>query len=197
MSKTFRKDLTGQRFGKLEVIKFVPDETKISKWLCKCDCENEKIIGINQIKFGTTKSCGCLKKEQHNLQKNRKTFLIGNTYNRGIKNESCFNILFNNYKYNAKKRNYEFLLSKEEFRILTSQNCIYCGIKPLNIIKSKTCYGEYIYNGIDRIDNNIGYTTDNVVPCCEICNIMKMALSQEEFLNHIKRIYEHQNLKGE
>jgi len=57
-------DLTGQRFGKLIVIKCIGQ----NKWgyyiyLCKCDCGNEKIISGQNLRNGQTKSCGCFQKE--------------------------------------------------------------------------------------------------------------------------------------
>lgn len=55
------KDLTGQRFGRLTVVKL--DRTgKHTYWLCKCDCGNEKVIRSDCL--GAVRSCGCLKKEQ-------------------------------------------------------------------------------------------------------------------------------------
>ena len=44
-----KKDLTGQRFGRLVVIKQVddyvnPSGTHYAQWLCKCDCGNEAIV---------------------------------------------------------------------------------------------------------------------------------------------------------
>ena len=35
-----------------------------SRWVCKCDCGNEAIIGGNKLKNGHTKSCGCLVSEK-------------------------------------------------------------------------------------------------------------------------------------
>jgi hypothetical protein len=46
----------------------------------------------------------------------------------------------------------------------------------------------YIYNGIDRVDSNIGYTLENCVPCCEAVNRMKMDLSKEEFIELCREI---------
>ena len=43
--------------------------------------------------------------------------------------------------------------------------------------------------GIDRKDNNKGYTNDNCVPCCGFCNKMKMDHSIDEFYSQIIRIY--------
>lgn len=53
------KDLTGQKFGKLTVImRSYIDKGKHTKWLCKCDCGNEKIIQGNHLTDGSTRSCG-------------------------------------------------------------------------------------------------------------------------------------------
>lgn len=61
-------DLTGQRFGRLTVIKRAEDRIRKSGkheicWLCKCDCGNEKVVSRDNLKSGKTLSCGCLNKE--------------------------------------------------------------------------------------------------------------------------------------
>lgn len=61
-------DLTGQRFGRLEVIKFdgygqKKNGSRFRNWLCKCDCGNYKVIKTEYLKSGETKSCGCLQKD--------------------------------------------------------------------------------------------------------------------------------------
>lgn len=54
-------DLTGERYGKLVVIKRVEnDKNGASMWECQCDCGNKKIVRGNSLKRGNTKSCGCL-----------------------------------------------------------------------------------------------------------------------------------------
>ena len=62
------KDLTGQRFGRLIVVKQI--ENKVTKadtlqaqWLCKCDCGNETVTITNRLLSGKTQSCGCLHKD--------------------------------------------------------------------------------------------------------------------------------------
>ena len=62
-------DLTGQRFGRLTVIKeadkyISPQGLKFAQWLCKCDCGNDTIVLATNLKKGTTKSCGCYNIEQ-------------------------------------------------------------------------------------------------------------------------------------
>lgn len=57
-----RIDLTGQRFGRLVVEGFAyTNKHRRSMWVCKCDCGQEKIVDIQHLKNGLTKSCGCLK----------------------------------------------------------------------------------------------------------------------------------------
>lgn len=54
-------DLTGQRFGKLVVLKYVGrDSKRNSQWLCQCDCGNESTTSSLCLRKGDTRSCGCL-----------------------------------------------------------------------------------------------------------------------------------------
>lgn len=57
------RDLSGKQFGKLEVIKRVPNTSRV-KWLCKCICGNEVVVQSGNLLCGNTKSCGCYKKEK-------------------------------------------------------------------------------------------------------------------------------------
>ena len=81
-------------------------------------------------------------------------------------------------KGSAVKRNYKVDISFEEFALIVSEPCIYCGEEKKRI-------------GIDRIDNSIGYTKENSAPCCATCNMMKKIMSVEEFLKHIKKIHKY------
>lgn len=58
-----RKDLTGQKFGRLTVIEFSHCDGKHSFWKCMCECGNITIVRRNSLIKGATKSCGCYKKE--------------------------------------------------------------------------------------------------------------------------------------
>lgn len=54
----------GKRYGKLVVLKFSHKNKYNGKYyLFKCDCGKEKIIYLNNVKTGKTKSCGCLRNE--------------------------------------------------------------------------------------------------------------------------------------
>lgn len=59
-----RKDLSGQKFGKLTAIE--PYPTKIgerTKWVCRCACGNTKVVRTSDLLNGNTQSCGCSKPE--------------------------------------------------------------------------------------------------------------------------------------
>jgi len=45
-------------------------------------------------------------------------------------------------------------------------------------------------DGVDRVDNTKGYTKENCVPCCKICNRLKSDLTKEEFEEYQKRVKE-------
>ncbi len=79
-----------------------------------------------------------------------------------------------------------------KFRHIERWNDQVMTIKEFTKIIEKPCKycGENSRYGIDRIDNEKGYTKENSVSCCKLCNFMKKALTQKDFLNHIKKIYE-------
>ena len=83
------KDLTGQRFGKLTVIKRVEnnDRNKV-RWLCQCDCGNTHITISYNLTHGLCQSCGCLQQEiiETNRQRRYNTYDLSGTY--GIGNTS-------------------------------------------------------------------------------------------------------------
>lgn len=67
-------DLTGQRFGRLTVVKRVEDYVsprgyKKTQWLCKCECGGTTIVGASSLRAGHVKSCGCIVKNKNGLYK--------------------------------------------------------------------------------------------------------------------------------
>lgn len=57
------RDLTGQRFGRLLVLSKA--DGKPGRWNCLCDCGNEKVVYGSCLVSGSTKSCGCYRRELH------------------------------------------------------------------------------------------------------------------------------------
>lgn len=185
------KDLTNKRFNRLIAIKNtgLKSSNRSFIWLCKCDCGNEINVNSNDLQNDHTKSCGCLHKEQSSklfikMNKNRS--------NPDRELQACKD-LYSQYKCVAKKRNLIFNLSLEEFKKLTKQNCFYCNRIPSQI-KSKRNNSLYVYNGIDRLDNSIGYEINNCKPCCGKCNKMKNNYDLDDYVSHISTIYK--NLKS-
>ncbi len=172
------ENLKGREFGKLTVDRFHAIETnslgtRRTMWWVRCSCGSpEKKVRASSLLNGNTKSCGCLRIENSCRQL-------------GIQHQPIRNQVYWQYKYQATKRGLEWSLLDEEFKTLTSANCHYCGKPPMN------CKGGITYNGIDRKDNSRGYVTENVVPCCKICNRMKNTMSYEDFIAFILRAAKH------
>jgi hypothetical protein len=62
---TNKIDLIGKRVGKLTVLKLADKRghNKAVLWECRCECGNYTTATTTQLKKGTKKSCGCLKKK--------------------------------------------------------------------------------------------------------------------------------------
>ena len=56
-------DLTGQRFGRVVVLHYIPKSNPTS-WICRCDCGKKKAIRGDGLRSGSTHSCGCLNLEK-------------------------------------------------------------------------------------------------------------------------------------
>lgn len=191
--------LTGTRYGKLIVVgDYLPKssklKTKYATILCKCDCGTEKRIGVHNLRHGKTVSCGCFR--VLNSSKMGKTFGTQSANSRrkyGLVESSARDLYT---KYMARNPGN---LPFEDFHKLTQLPCYYCNDKPNQVyIKHSPAnkndgYG-YIYNGLDRLDNNIGYDKLNVRPCCGPCNFMRNKMSTDSFYEQmIKIIQNHED----
>ena len=173
-------DITGQRFDQLLVIKYVgPSHNKHTIiWECQCNCGNIVHAKYCQLITNHKKSCGCIKGER-----------ISNAQC-SLDNIACENIIWNSYKLGAVKRNLEFSIEKSQFVKLLYGNCYYCDSEPLNCMNRKLVTKQelFFYNGIDRIDNSIGYLPENCVSCCKICNKAKSNHTVGEFLIWLRKV---------
>lgn len=163
-------DITGNKYNQLIALNFIEN----GRWLFKCDCGKVKNFHRNSVVHGRTKSCGCLRKGKRNLLPPR---------------EAALNVYFSAYKGSAKHRKKSFQLTIEDFKLITSKDCYYCGQSPQEIKRKHKLNYNCIANGIDRINNDIGYELNNCVPACIDCNKAKSMMSKEQFLNFIKRVY--------
>ena len=58
------QSLIGRKFNKLTIISQEESIGYSKRWLCRCDCGQEKIVYQGALVAGATKSCGCYNKEQ-------------------------------------------------------------------------------------------------------------------------------------
>jgi len=132
----------------------------------------ERSIQRKTWRIQNLKQARDLDKEDYN--KNKEAHLIrSKKYSKTIKGK------YNQYKNSATQRKIEFGLSLIEFESFWNLSCSYCG----NDIETI---------GIDRIDNELGYTLDNCCSCCYRCNIAKMNFNLDNILNHITKIIKFQ-----
>lgn len=78
-------ELTGQRFGKLTVIRRNGSKNSKAYWLCQCDCGKQVSVVSNALSGNKTKSCGCVSVERiRNLNKGKSLVedIVGNKYGR-------------------------------------------------------------------------------------------------------------------
>jgi len=59
MPRGHRLDLTGQRFGELEVVSPADNIDGQTAWLCRCDCGNTVVVKTRNLRSGKTHNCGC------------------------------------------------------------------------------------------------------------------------------------------
>lgn len=212
------EDLSGKIFGKWKALYRTNNVGDNTMWVCECMCDKHTIkpVSTKSLNSGASTSCGCERVDKCNETKDKKIRIRDN--NGDITHKKCFRCgrmlpisnfyknkhsfdgyvgecrqcgfeskeeRYNIYKKNAKKRNIEFYLSKKEFYDTTSKPCNYCGGY------SKADLNGNLYNGIDRIDSDKDYTIDNIVPCCDVCNKMKLDYSIDFFLNHINKVINH------
>jgi hypothetical protein len=179
-----KRNLLGMKFGKLTVIAESESEKRkdghgtFSRWICKCDCGKQICVRSNCLVSDNTRSCGCLKLET----KNR---IYRSKY---PKSYGGFLRVYIGYKFGAVNKNREFSLTQDNFKEITQKDCHYCGSPPSKLMTTGNPYTDFIYNGIDRKINSIGYVYENCLPCCEICNKAKGTRTYEEYIEWMNRI---------
>lgn len=196
-SRLNRQDLIGKKIGKLTCLEFVgKTDYNHLKWRWRCECGREKIITGNCVRYGGIKGCGiCTKRGQQSV---RWTGVgeIGSTWWRNIQKA-------------AERREMEFKITKQEaWELFLKQNRI-CALtgEELRFTEIGTAYGgDGGTASIDRIDNEKGYTLDNIWWVHRDINIMKFVLPLNKFYytaylsvnkeNHPKILIEENYKKG-
>lgn len=136
-----RREITGQKFGKLLVISFDSIRNQKSYWNCRCECGTEKVVCGASLVRGLTVSCGCGRRD------GKRTF---------IKNKNLY-MVYNSMVARCTKEN------NKDYKNYGSR-----GIKVSEEWKDFKVFQEWALNNgyekgltLDRIDNNSGYSKEN------------------------------------
>jgi hypothetical protein len=147
-------------YNRFTVIKEVeskihPSGRKSRMILCKCECGNERIVNLYDLRAGNSKSCGCFMKEK--ISKMKKThgdgmkhseyYYLHRTFN-DIK-QRCYNINAQNYKYYGGRGIKMFELWIEDYELFKDWILKNIGDRPQGY-------------SIDRIDFDGNYEPGNL-----------------------------------
>lgn len=88
---SIHKDITGQRFGRLTVIRHSHMKNHQSYWFCRCECGKFKHVRLDLLTRGQVKSCGCSHKGQNITHGKSKTKLYKVW---SIMKDRCYNIKY-------------------------------------------------------------------------------------------------------
>lgn len=100
---------------------------------------------------------------------------------------AAFRKVWNNYRSKARWRKLPWGLTRSQAWSLHQSKCAFCGAEPQN------GSDEAQYSGIDRLDNDQGYTKANCVPACAVCNMAKREMSVDDFVLWAGRVRLHQS----
>lgn len=167
------------------------------KFKVLCDCGKITEPQAGSVLSGRTKTCG------HGVS-------VAAKKNRIDDEQSFWRHAIYQYKNNATQRGREWALTDSEAKHVMCLPCSSCGLDPqpnyvvVQMYKSRTkkqnlTYDETFANsrvfnttGIDRIDNSLGYSTQNVVPMCRLCNQAKHTMTVAEWMSWLDRIVKFQ-----
>lgn len=131
------KDLTGQQFGPLTVLRRVTDKSP-HKWLCLCGCGRKTELRVDQVKLGSR--CGCGKIQHGHAKRGELTPTYVSWYAMFTRCTNPNSKYYDNYGGRGIKiceRWHDFTLFLEDM-----------GERP----KGRT---------LDRIDNDLDYSPNN------------------------------------
>jgi hypothetical protein len=176
----------GDKFGNLIVIEIYQDfknnkpNGKRIRLVCNCGAVlSNKTAAQLYSKDKPLLGCAPCRSKSRGI-KNRKT-----------DNSQAKNAVFFNYRNAALRRNFEWNLDKETFFKYIQKSCVYCNSSNLSYFnppKTSPWSEQFRYTGLDRINSELGYTVENIQPCCKWCNMAKSDRSEKDFIEWVALI---------
>lgn len=187
MGKEIKPLYAGQVFGRLTVIG--KDEKKSKEtgrihYFCQCECGSPvKSIWKASLldKKKPTLSCGCIVREK-----------AGFISDRSIALKKLLYIKMKDRHVNQLNDVEETFIAFDSFVAKCDEPCYYCGKEKTSFLKDRRTNYILEYNGLDRLNSNMGYREENTVAACKFCNIAKAEMSVDEFRDFLVRIHKHQ-----
>lgn len=171
MSKKYQ--LVGEVFGRLTVVEETDRDPKYPTdrmWLCRCVCGGERKVRTGFLNSGKAASCGCMNRER--IRRFSQSCRKG-----------CGGVtgsLWHTLKTNASRRGLTLSLTPEQAWLLYLKQCGRCALSNLPIELPER--GRRHTASLDRKDNSLPYTLDNVWWVHKDVNFMKRDHTLERFL---------------
>lgn len=170
----------GMHFGKWTVMSRAPNQKHRGVyWLCLCDCGEKGTVSGSELRSGNSPQC--------RKCRNRKNAGKGRAIGQAAANQVLLVM-----KNDAKRRGIAWELSDNRAFEIMQLPCHYCGTPPQNKKRGYPDRGDFVYGGIDRYENKLGYVNGNCVPSCWPCNEWKKNRTAQAFREHVERIARHQ-----
>lgn len=179
-------DLTGHRYGKLTVMRFLyfgKDSTG-AVWECRCTCGTLLPRTAHNLRQAHVKTCGgklCkVANARESMLKPDGHAIKWNAYSSHIRG--------------AVVRKIASTLTFEEYLAIASKPCVYCGQMSIRKETRRKIITIKL-NSVDRKDNELFYALHNSQSTCFVCQYMKGEMTDAEFRSHNAKVRAH--LTGE
>lgn len=176
-------DITGNQYGRWTVISRAENaKNNQTSWTCRCSCGNERVVAKSNLLNGKSTGCqSCRTSESY----------LGGSTQILLDETSAAKRVYKDYKNKCVKKGIYFDLTYEQFKWFAEKPCMYCGQVDSNFAKrSHQRALDWKYNGLDRVDTNLGYYTENIVTCCKYCNRAKSDQTLQDYIDRCHAVVE-------